>query len=554
VSTVTVLLVGLASGCPDPDADAGGTSPPARTDPTAAARRRIDALADDPSAIFAADPDALEADLMAVVGALDGSATPAQGRDPAFLRRAGEVARGLAYRRSDPRLLDLAEELLRGASRRDGSDGNEGCLAALDAARIAAMDRDDPREAYRRAYVAGSRFADAGDATCLAGLDAVMAATERFRPSPDELAAAIEGTEPVAPSSQVEDETGGPARLEGIRVLGGSAAGSGVRVVLGFDAPPALEVGQIPREEPLPKRTWIDVAGGTLSPDVPGSTTVGSGGLRRVRVGQRTPEVLRVVLDLFPGAETRVLRLPGASRVWVDVVAAGAGRGRGQPRLVVLDPGHGGDDHGARAGELREADLALDLARRAARALEAYPEGFRALLTRDEDVEVDLEARTAFANAVGADLFVSIHLNSSDEPVQRGGITTFVLDTTDDEQAIRLAARENGTTRGRVTRLQRLLAGLHRAGQVEASRRLAGTVQERMLEAGRERHAALADRGVKEAGFHVLVGARMPAVLVEASFLTHPPDAEALESPDHREALATGLAEAIRRYAVADPE
>jgi N-acetylmuramoyl-L-alanine amidase len=170
------------------------------------------------------------------------------------------------------------------------------------------------------------------------------------------------------------------------------------------------------------------------------------------------------------------------------------------------------------------------------------------LLTRTDDVVVSLEARTAMANAAGADLFVSIHLNDSEVAIAHGGVTTFVLDTTEDAQALRLAARENGTTTAEVTGMTRLLAELQREDQVLASRRLADRVQQALLSRGRAVLPELADRGVRSALFAVLVGARMPAVLVEASFLTDPDELRALRTSRYRQALAEGIAEGIVHY------
>ena len=218
-------------------------------------------------------------------------------------------------------------------------------------------------------------------------------------------------------------------------------------------------------------------------------------------------------------------------------------------RLIVLDPGHGGDDFGARAFGLRESDLTLDLAKRVRTLLARRLPAVRVVLTRESDVLVSLEQRAAMANAISADLFLSIHLNAADEPVDRGGVTTFVLDTGNDRQALRLAARENGTSVAEVSELSRILASLHREDQVTASRAFAGQVHRATLLGGRRVLPRLYDRGVREAMFYVLVGARMPAVLLEASFLSREPEAEALRTVEYRQALAEGIAEGIVRWA-----
>lgn len=225
----------------------------------------------------------------------------------------------------------------------------------------------------------------------------------------------------------------------------------------------------------------------------------------------------------------------------------GARGDKGFP-TILLDPGHGGDDRGARHGGLVEARVALDVTRRAARLLAKRLPRARVLMTRHGDDFVSLEQRTAMANAADADVFVSVHLNAADETVERGGVATFVLDVGNDEQALRLAARENGTTMEEVTGLQRILAGLVRRHQSDGSRRLAQTVHGALLARARQVLPKLPDRGVKEAMFYVLVGARMPAVLVEASFLTHPAEARMLRTDRYRQALGDGIAEGILRH------
>jgi N-acetylmuramoyl-L-alanine amidase len=164
-------------------------------------------------------------------------------------------------------------------------------------------------------------------------------------------------------------------------------------------------------------------------------------------------------------------------------------------------------------------------------------------------VFVSLEQRAAMANAVDADAFVSIHHNAADEPVAHGGITTFVLDTTNDRQALRLAARENGTSASEVGDLSRILAGLRRDEQLASSRGLAERIHRGALVGGRTVLPTLYDRGVRSAMFYVLVGATMPAVLVEASFMTRADEARALRSEVYRQALAEGIADGIARWA-----
>jgi N-acetylmuramoyl-L-alanine amidase len=221
---------------------------------------------------------------------------------------------------------------------------------------------------------------------------------------------------------------------------------------------------------------------------------------------------------------------------------------RSRATVVVLDPGHGGNEFGATSEGIRESRLTLDIAERAARVLRSRQPELEVRLTRDSDRRVSLEQRAAMANAIGADAFVSIHLNDADGDVRRGGVTTFVLDTTSDEQAIKLAARENGTTVEEVGAISVLLATLERRTQLEASRRLAERVHRETLRGARQHLPRIANRGIKPALFQVLVGARMPAILLEASFMNIPGEREALKTRRYRESLARGIAQGILTY------
>ncbi len=337
------------------------------------------------------------------------------------------------------------------------------------------------------------------------------------------------------------------ARLVRIDVYGDDAKdAAGVRVVLLFEGAPLFRQKQLPAQGVLPARIAIELEETTWGEDVPTSQSIERGGLARVRLATPNP---RVVLDLQKEASGRVFYLTDPYRIVVDVSAMGKARRASRP-LVVLDPGHGGSEPGAANDQhqLVEARVALDLARLTANRLRAIMPRARVVLTRYEDVDLSLEARCALANAMNADAFVSIHLNASSETVRKGGVTTFVLDTTNDRQALRLAARENGTRVAEVTGIQALLAKYHRRAQADGSSTLARKIQRYTLKRGRGFVPSLADRGVRRAMFYVLVGARMPAVLVEASFLTYEPEARALTKPKYRRALADGIASGIASY------
>lgn len=370
---------------------------------------------------------------------------------------------------------------------------------------------------------------------------------------------ALQVLEPPASPTRAEPPS---ATLRGIEVYGAVAdAGQdrhagGVRIVLSFEGAPLFRQRLWPADGVLPARLSIELQDTGSSRALPVSRAVGRGGLQRVRLDESGP---RVVLDLDPGAVARVFYLTEPYRVIIDVSPDGdeqltARRARPSPRqpLIVLDPGHGGGEPGAVNEDygLVESEIALDLARRVAEQLLLSLPGSRVLLTRSSDEARSLEERAALANAMEADAFVSIHLNASAEPVRKGGVTTFVLDTTQDRQALRLAARENGTGVAAVSAMQGLLARLHRTDQLRGSRALAEQIQERTVQWGRSVLPELSDRGVRAAMFYVLVGAQMPAVLVEASFLTHEPEARALATVPYRQSIANGIASGIRSFLV----
>ena len=420
------------------------------------------------------------------------------------------------------RLLELAAEQVPAI----------GCAAELALARL---DRpEDPARAYRHAYRARRLE---GDAACHDAAGDLLGALAEHRPPAGEL---VQLDRALGLAVEVE-----PCRLTRLASYG--AGPNGVRVALYLE-------GACAYEERRDGDAFV-LAFPTLArdPELAAEQALPGGGVGRVTLGEGEDAELRFALE--PGATARAFFLRAPDRVLVDVSAQAllAERTEQRESVIVLDPGHGGNEFGARYDGLKESEIVLDLTRRVARILTGRLPRARVLLTRHRDEVVSLEQRTAMANAAGADVFVSIHLNAADEPVETGGITTFVLDETDDRQALRLAARENGTAVADVTGIQRLLARVHRRDQVAHSRALAEAVHRHTLEGGRRVLPQLPDRGVRSALFYVLVGARMPAVLLEASFLTKPEEAAALRTERYRRALAAGIAEGIVHY-VADGE
>jgi N-acetylmuramoyl-L-alanine amidase len=230
-------------------------------------------------------------------------------------------------------------------------------------------------------------------------------------------------------------------------------------------------------------------------------------------------------------------------------VAAGATAIPPQERerpLVFLDPGHGGEELGAVGPSgAAEKDLVLDVALHTRRVLE---EGglVDVQLSRTVDEAVDLVRRPRMANAAGADLFVSLHMNSAGSPRARG-LETYYLDTATDDAAERLARRENLNVDDAPTELESILADLRLAGNVGASRGLADRVHRQLVDSLSEFYGddTLSDRGLRTALFAVLVRAEMPAVLVELCFLSNTEEERRARTRAYHEQVALAIAEGI---------
>ena len=212
---------------------------------------------------------------------------------------------------------------------------------------------------------------------------------------------------------------------------------------------------------------------------------------------------------------------------------------------VVIDPGHGGHDPGARARGLQEAEVVLDIAQKLERRLSTH--GIEVVLTRRRNTYLPLEARTTLANRVKADLFLSIHANASRNGDARG-VETYFLNFAPDPEAERIAARENVTGAGTMNDLRTLLQTIAGNSRTDESRAFAGRIQGSLVSRLRRTDPDLPDLGVKQAPFIVLIGARMPSVLSEISFVTNRDDATLLSTEAYRDQIAEALFEGILRY------
>lgn len=215
-------------------------------------------------------------------------------------------------------------------------------------------------------------------------------------------------------------------------------------------------------------------------------------------------------------------------------------------RRIVIDPGHGGKDPGAMAFGLKEKDIVLNVARRTAEVLEIKHD-YEVLLTRESDTFLPLEERTAIANTKNADLFVSIHVNAHPQKSVKG-VETFYLNLATNAEAMRVAARENATSTHNISELQDILSDLMQNAKIKESSQLAEFVQTSLVTGLEQHNYSPKDLGVRQAPFYVLIGAEMPAVLAEISFITNPKEAKLLKDDTYLQAIAEQIAAGVATF------
>ena len=214
---------------------------------------------------------------------------------------------------------------------------------------------------------------------------------------------------------------------------------------------------------------------------------------------------------------------------------------------IVIDPGHGGHDTGTVGPNgLQEKDLVLDVSRRLGKLLQTRL-GAAVVYTRSDDTFIPLETRTAIANQEAADLFVSVHANSSRDPDARG-VETYYLNFTSSPDALEVAARENAVSEESIHELQDLVKKIALKEKIDESREFASDVEHALHSGLSARNPGIRDRGVKKAPFIVLIGANMPSILAEISFVSNPGDERRLQAGEYRQRIAESLYRGISKY------
>jgi len=327
-----------------------------------------------------------------------------------------------------------------------------------------------------------------------------------------------------------------------------------------------VEVGKVRdfnfNELKSPDRVYVDIYQARLNPVLHKQAySVESGYLSQIRVAQKTPSTVRLVVDLdFSAAYYRVWHLPEPFRIIIDVYPKESPSlpppsklttsiirqlGLGIQR-VVIDPGHGGKDPGCIGkNKHQEKEVVLDVALRLKELLASI--GLEVVLTRETDIYLAPETRTVIANQKQADLFVSIHANASRNR-RLSGVETFFLNLSQDPLVVETAARENATSTKSISKMAETLEKILQNTKIPESKELAEVIQKNLVESLSQKYSGVNNLGVKGGPFWVLIGAEVPSVLVEISFLSNPTEEERLRTSEYRQRIAQGIYQGIIAY------
>ena len=315
-----------------------------------------------------------------------------------------------------------------------------------------------------------------------------------------------------------------------------------------------------------PDRLFFDLKNCTL-PSKDKTVPVNNGMLKSIRMAQYDSKTVRVVLEVKDFQKYSAFKLEDPNRLVIDIYngkkkaeAQKDTKSRGKVlankssfkiKRVVIDPGHGGKDPGAVGpGGTREKDIVLNVGKKLGKLLKK-DHGVEVIYTRDRDIFVPLNERTEIANSKKADLFISIHTNASKKRKTRG-METYFLSWSNDKEAMRVAARENKVSIKKMQKMQgglsMILQDLARNSKREESMRLAHSVQNSMIDSLKRDYSKIEDHGVKYALFYVLVGAEMPSILVEISFISNREEEKRLATNNYRDRIAKAIAKGIDKY------
>lgn len=381
------------------------------------------------------------------------------------------------------------------------------------------------------------------------------------------------------------------------------------RVVINASGPVTYQEILLEKSGDKPRRLYLDFQESYIEPRYRSPIPIEDGLLKQIRTGQFTPEVVRVVIDIESISSYKIFSLPDPFRVIIDVRGeeniASEKSAKSLPPLpsqindelprdepgehivledfkkivvngtthvrasnnkkiiekelslaqqlglgikkIVIDPGHGGKDPGASAFGLKEKNIVLDIAKKLVPILEKET-GAEVILTRTTDIYIPLEERTAIANTNDADLFISLHINA--HPSEKvHGLETYYLNLSTNAEAMRVAAFENATSTHQMSDLQDILSDIMKNSKINESSRLAGFVHNSLCN-GMEgvQKDNFKNLGVKQAPFYVLIGAQMPAILIEIAFITNQLDSDNLSTESFLDVIADDIVAGVQSY------
>jgi N-acetylmuramoyl-L-alanine amidase len=325
------------------------------------------------------------------------------------------------------------------------------------------------------------------------------------------------------------------------------------------------------------QRLYVDIHNSRLATNFPEHTPIDDDLLKRARAGQHLPHSVRVVVDIKSFKNYKVFALKDPFRIVMDVWGENADMkeidtaSKKEPatqiittdnlksssiakqlalgvKRIVIDPGHGGKDPGAPGyiNKVWEKNITLQLAKKLAEKLRDKL-NCEVILTRASDKYISLEERTAIANTKKADLFISLHCNASKSRKLKG-FETYFLNLATDDQAIAVAARENATSKKNISDLESILNDLMQNAKIKESSRLATIVQDSMVSNLQKKYSQIKDLGVKQAPFYVLIGARMPAILIETSFISNKTECKRMITDKYQSNVCESITLGVEEY------
>ncbi len=331
------------------------------------------------------------------------------------------------------------------------------------------------------------------------------------------------------------------------------------------------------------QRLYIDIEQSRLGKKIADHTEINDNLLNQARAGQYKAHTVRVVVDIKTFDKYKIFSLKDPFRIVIDIWGKGSNgslshvqkqktAGLSKPeeihqittdnlkssdiarqlalgvKTIVIDPGHGGRDPGAPGyyKNVWEKDIVLKISKKLAKTLRDRLK-CTVILTRSTDKKLTLEERTAIANTKKADLFISLHCNAARDKRVRG-IETYFLNLATDDKAIAVAARENATSEKNISDLEYILSDLMKHAKINESTRLANVVQKSFVKGMKKKYSGIKDLGVKQAPFYVLLGARMPSILIETAFISNKQECKRLMSDSYHADISNTITDGIEKY------